>query len=304
MTPREKYCGIRLVSLLLSLNFWWSNKKGSGRETSAVRHRQCRLYTQGHFGWQESFGRRRQRVDAWPRFRHLPLRHILLYHHRRCVHWPWNSSQDDRTRYRRRESIHYSSWWRAVSQRTTKRKLYLSFFMLFWVFIFKQTGVQCSQQDVGVHFQEVGREYGTTTGRRRRCGWLDLVVLKHSCLINGYDSLNLTKLDVLDQLSEIKVAIKYKIDGKELAGFPGKHLKNAQIIIVINLMMDLACSSTFSRLGCSWKSWSGIYHSSWMEILDRTNKVVWCIAGELQEIRWIYRRIFEGSYQMDWGWTG
>jgi len=74
--------------------------------------------------------------------------------------------------------------------------------------------------DVGVHFQEVGREYGTTTGRRRRCGWLDLVVLKHSCLINGYDSLNLTKLDVLDQLSEIKVAVKYKIDGKELAGFP------------------------------------------------------------------------------------
>jgi len=74
--------------------------------------------------------------------------------------------------------------------------------------------------DVGVHFQEVGREYGTTTGRRRRCGWLDLVVLKHSCMINGYDSLNLTKLDVLDQLSEIKVAVKYKIEGKELTGFP------------------------------------------------------------------------------------
>jgi adenylosuccinate synthase len=77
-------------------------------------------------------------------------------------------------------------------------------------------------QDIGVHFQEVGREYGTTTGRRRRCGWLDLVVLKHSCMINGYDSLNLTKLDVLDQLSEIKVAVKYKLDGKELAGFPGQ----------------------------------------------------------------------------------
>lgn len=74
--------------------------------------------------------------------------------------------------------------------------------------------------DVGVHFQEVGQEYGTTTGRRRRCGWLDLVVLKHSCMINGYDSLNITKLDVLDQLSEIKVGVKYKVDGKELAGFP------------------------------------------------------------------------------------
>ena len=76
-------------------------------------------------------------------------------------------------------------------------------------------------QEIGTHLQEVGREYGTTTGRRRRCGWLDLVVMKHSCLINGYDSLNLTKLDVLDDLEEIKVAVKYLID-EEVAGFPGK----------------------------------------------------------------------------------
>ncbi|KAF5357879.1 hypothetical protein D9756_001225 [Leucocoprinus leucothites] len=74
--------------------------------------------------------------------------------------------------------------------------------------------------DVGVHLQEVGREYGTTTGRRRRCGWLDLAVLKHSCLINGYDTFNLTKLDVLDDLAEIKVGVAYKVDGKELEGFP------------------------------------------------------------------------------------
>ncbi|KAF9014262.1 AMPSase 1 [Cyathus striatus] len=74
--------------------------------------------------------------------------------------------------------------------------------------------------DVGVHLQEVGHEYGTTTGRRRRCGWLDLVVMKHSCLINGYDALNLTKLDVLDSLKEIKIGVKYLVEGKELAGFP------------------------------------------------------------------------------------
>lgn len=79
-----------------------------------------------------------------------------------------------------------------------------------------------SLQDIGVHLQEVGCEYGTTTGRRRRCGWLDLVVMKHSCLINGYDSINLTKLDVLDDLSEIKVAIKYLVNDKELSGFPGE----------------------------------------------------------------------------------
>lgn len=48
--------------------------------------------------------------------------------------------------------------------------------------------------------------------------------MKHSCLINGYDSLNLTKLDVLDDLAEIKIAVKYMVDGEELPGFPGTSL--------------------------------------------------------------------------------
>lgn len=74
-----------------------------------------------------------------------------------------------------------------------------------------------------MHLQEVGHEYGTTTGRRRRTGWLDLVVLKHSCMINGYDVLNLTKLDVLDGLDELKVATGYFVGGIELKGFPGKY---------------------------------------------------------------------------------
>ena len=77
-------------------------------------------------------------------------------------------------------------------------------------------------QDIGAHLQEVGKEFGTTTGRRRRCGWLDLVVLKHSCLINGYDSFNLTKVDVLDGLGEIKVGTAYKKkNGEKVEGFPG-----------------------------------------------------------------------------------
>jgi adenylosuccinate synthase len=47
------------------------------------------------------------------------------------------------------------------------------------------------------------------------------VVMKHSCLINGYDTLNITKLDILDDLPEVKVGVKYLVDGKELLGFPG-----------------------------------------------------------------------------------
>ena len=60
-----------------------------------------------------------------------------------------------------------------------------------------------------------------TTGWRRCCGWLDLVMLKFSCMINGFNTLNITKLDILDKLPEIKVGVKYLVDGKELSGFPG-----------------------------------------------------------------------------------
>jgi len=63
---------------------------------------------------------------------------------------------------------------------------------------------------VGEFLQEVGYEYGTTTGRRRRSGWLDIPLVKYSALINGFDSLNITKLDVLTGLKNIRVAIAYR----------------------------------------------------------------------------------------------
>ncbi|KAF4972379.1 hypothetical protein FSARC_1038 [Fusarium sarcochroum] len=74
--------------------------------------------------------------------------------------------------------------------------------------------------EIGTKLQEVGREWGTSTGRRRRCGWLDLVVVKYSTSINYYSALNLTKLDVLDDFETIKVAIAYKVDGEELDHYP------------------------------------------------------------------------------------
>merc|ERR1719230_1782645 len=63
---------------------------------------------------------------------------------------------------------------------------------------------------VGEMLQEIGHEYGTTTGRRRRCGWLDIPLLKYSVLVNGFDSLNITKLDVLTGLKTIRIAISYR----------------------------------------------------------------------------------------------
>ncbi|KAK1644697.1 hypothetical protein QYE76_062502 [Lolium multiflorum] len=66
-----------------------------------------------------------------------------------------------------------------------------------------------------------GMEFGTTTGRPRRCGWLDIVALKYCCQINGFSSLNLTKLDVLTGLKEIKLGTSYCTeDGKTLESFP------------------------------------------------------------------------------------
>ncbi|CAH1432271.1 unnamed protein product [Lactuca virosa] len=69
--------------------------------------------------------------------------------------------------------------------------------------------------------RQAGQEFGTTTGRPRRCGWLDVVALKYGCQINGFSSLNLTKLDVLSDLSEIKLGVSYKhTNGTPMNSFP------------------------------------------------------------------------------------
>ncbi|KAI3404086.1 ADE12 [Candida oxycetoniae] len=85
---------------------------------------------------------------------------------------------------------------------------------------------------VGETLQDVGAEYGVTTGRKRRCGWLDLVVLRYSTLINGYTSLNITKLDVLDKFKEIQVGVAYKLNGKELKSFPEDLIDLANVEVV------------------------------------------------------------------------
>jgi len=77
--------------------------------------------------------------------------------------------------------------------------------------------------DIGNAMADIGHEYGVTTGRRRRCGWLDLMVLKYSHMINGFTSLAVTKLDILDTFQELKVCVGYKLDGKDLPSFPADH---------------------------------------------------------------------------------
>ncbi|RFM25027.1 MAG: adenylosuccinate synthase [Candidatus Thermochlorobacter aerophilum] len=76
---------------------------------------------------------------------------------------------------------------------------------------------------VGEKIRKLGHEFGATTGRPRRCGWLDLVLLRYSNLINGVSEMALTKLDVLDTFDEIKVCTAYKLKGQILKDFPTDH---------------------------------------------------------------------------------
>jgi adenylosuccinate synthase len=74
--------------------------------------------------------------------------------------------------------------------------------------------------EVGEMLCELGAEFGTTTGRKRRCGWFDGVIGRYAVRINGMDCMAITKLDVLDQMSEIKVCVAYEIDGQRTEDFP------------------------------------------------------------------------------------
>lgn len=73
---------------------------------------------------------------------------------------------------------------------------------------------------VGEHLSRVGHEFGTVTGRARRCGWFDAALLRRSVQINGVSGMCLTKLDVLDGLQSLKLCTGYKIDGREVDIFP------------------------------------------------------------------------------------
>jgi adenylosuccinate synthase len=70
-----------------------------------------------------------------------------------------------------------------------------------------------------------GAEFGTTTGRQRRCGWFDAVIGRYAVRINGMDCLAITKLDVLDELEEIKVCVAYEVDGERCEHFPSNARK-------------------------------------------------------------------------------
>ena len=84
----------------------------------------------------------------------------------------------------------------------------------------------------GETLRRVGNEFGATTGRPRRCGWLDLVAAKYGVIVNGTTDIALTKLDVLTGMKKIKVCVAYKINGETTSIFPAeiKNLETCELV--------------------------------------------------------------------------
>lgn len=74
--------------------------------------------------------------------------------------------------------------------------------------------------EIGELLQSRGAEVGVTTGRKRRCGWLDCVQLRHSNMVNGYTALAITKLDILDTLAEVQIGVGYRLNGASISDYP------------------------------------------------------------------------------------
>ncbi|MBW2303811.1 MAG: adenylosuccinate synthase [Deltaproteobacteria bacterium] len=106
--------------------------------------------------------------------------------------------------------------------------------------------------EIGDYIQEKGAEFGATTGRRRRCGWLDLVMARDSARLNGLTSLGITKLDVLTGLEKLRICVAYDCRGERLDSRPASLRKLAQCVPVYEELPgwqeDISSARTFDRL--------------------------------------------------------
>lgn len=128
--------------------------------------------------------------------------------------------------------------------------------------------------DYGERLQRVGREFGVTTGRKRRCGWLDLVLVKYSSAVNCYSQINLTKLDVIDDFDEIRVATHYKVDGQVTDTFPADLDAMERLEIVYKTFPGWKTSIT----GCK----------TWEDLPEKAKEYVTYVENEVGvPIKWI-----------------
>lgn len=105
------------------------------------------------------------------------------------------------------------------------------------------------EDEIGQRLGERGHEFGTVTGRQRRCGWFDAVLVRQAVNVNGITGIALTKLDVLDGLDELKVCVGYKIDGELYDHLPASSVKQAKVEPVYETMEGWSESTEGAR---SW----------------------------------------------------
>jgi adenylosuccinate synthase len=105
------------------------------------------------------------------------------------------------------------------------------------------------KNDVGERLGTRGAEFGTVTGRKRRCGWFDAVLVRQTCVTGGVDGIALTKLDVLDGFDEIKVCVGYKLNGKTLDYLPADAVEQAALEAVYETIPGWSESTKGAR---SW----------------------------------------------------
>uniref|UniRef100_A0A8C9ZXF8 Adenylosuccinate synthetase n=1 Tax=Sander lucioperca TaxID=283035 RepID=A0A8C9ZXF8_SANLU len=101
--------------------------------------------------------------------------------------------------------------------------------------------------ETGELLQSRGREFGVTTGRRRRCGWLDLILVRYAHMVNGFTAIALTKLDILDTLPEIKVGVAYKVDGQSLPSFPANMDVLTRVSVDYETLPGWCCNTEAAR---------------------------------------------------------
>ena len=111
---------------------------------------------------------------------------------------------------------------------------------------------------LGQALVDIGHEFGTVTGRRRRTGWLDLVMLRHAVRLNSLTEIALTKLDVLDTFDEVKVCTAYEIGGRKLQGYPDRAEVLADVVPVYETIpgwkASLRGTATYADLAPNAKS--------------------------------------------------
>ncbi|KAL9090031.1 MAG: hypothetical protein Q9159_002199 [Coniocarpon cinnabarinum] len=151
--------------------------------------------------------------------------------------------------------------------------------------------------EVGQKLQKEGREFGATTGRPRRCGPLDLPILRYSRDINHYTVLNLTKLDVLDDFETIQVATEYRLDGNALPSFPDNAIDVSKIEVVYRELPGWKTSIQ----GC--KTWKSLPPNArnYVEFVERELEVPikWIGTGPERE-NGVFRALTDERISMPW----